>query len=142
MLYNRTNIMKGTLYALKNIMNKSPLSTFIYVLITCLVFANVYVYSHIFTSTIPEPLYPVTEAAPDEARLESEEQEPPKMFCRKATNTYRPVFRIPIRERCFLLTAPIPLCLTMYRRSFRPRKTSAFTITRLRAIRCETSTFR
>ena len=59
-------------------MNKSPLSTFIYVLITCLVFANVYVYSHIFTSTIPEPLYPVTEAAPDEAGLESEEQEPPK----------------------------------------------------------------
>ncbi len=78
MLYNRTNIMKGTLYALKNIMNKSPLSTFIYVLITCLVFANVYVYSHIFTSTIPEPLYPVTETAPDESGLESEEQEPPK----------------------------------------------------------------
>ena len=123
-------------------MNKSPLSTFIYVLITCLVFANVYVYSHIFTSTIPEPLYPVTEAAPDEAGLESEEQEPPKNVLPEGYEYIQAGLSDAIRERCFLLTAPIPLCLTMYRRSFRPRKTSAFTITRLRAIRCETSMFR
>ena len=61
-------------------MNKSPVSTFVYVLITCLVFANVYVYSQIFTSDIPEPNYPITDNITDNAGTDEngEKEEEPK----------------------------------------------------------------
>lgn len=54
-------------------MNRSPFTTFIYVFITCLVFANVYVYSHIFTDTIPEPPYPLTDITALDGEQEPEE---------------------------------------------------------------------
>ena len=57
-------------------MNKSPFSTVVYVLITCLVFANVYVYSQIFTDTIPEPNYPTPVSTPEQADQNDIQPEP------------------------------------------------------------------
>ena len=57
-------------------MNKSPFSTVVYVLITCLVFANVYVYSQIFTSNIPEPSYPTPAGTPEQTDQTEQTPEP------------------------------------------------------------------
>lgn len=57
-------------------MNKSPFSTVVYVLITCLVFANVYVYSQIFTSNIPEPNYPTPASTSEQTDLTEQTPEP------------------------------------------------------------------